>query len=118
MQVNETHYQRGIIERKEKVEAALVRLQSLKCKVSELRVQCEELKKLQLEKQKEALLCNECGKLINHGQEVTLKDLFGKVKSHYHKDCFKAIWLSQTWVFDYSCPGFLRMSEKNQKKLL
>jgi hypothetical protein len=116
--VNETHYHNSVVERKEKVEAALARLQSLKYQVTELRVQCEALKKLQSEKQKEALICNECGKLIKQSQEVTLKDLFGKVKSHYHKDCFKAIWLSQTWIFDYSYPRFLRMSEKNQEKLL
>jgi len=100
-------------ERKEKVEAVLARLQSLKSQVSELRAQCEALKKLQSEKQK-GLICNECGKLIEQGQEVTLKDSFGKVKGHYHKDCFKAIWLSQTWIFDYSYPGFLRMSEKDK----
>ena len=100
-------------ERKEKVEAVLARLQSLKSQVSELRAQCEALKNLQSEKQK-GLICNECGKLIEQGQEVTLKDSFGKVKGHYHKDCFKAIWLSQTWIFDYSYPGFLRMSEKDK----
>ena len=71
------------------------------------------LKKLQLEKQ-EGLMCNECGKLIEDGQEVLLKDFYGKVKRHYHKDCFKAIWLSQTWKFDYSSPGFLRMWSKTQ----
>ena len=111
--VNETHYHNSVVERKKKVEAALARLQSLKCQVTELRAQCEALKKLQSEKQKEALICNECGKLIKQSQEVTLKDLFGKVKSYYHKDCFKAIWLSQTWIFDYSYSGFLRMAEKN-----
>lgn len=114
MQVNETHDHSSVGERKEKVEAALARLRSLKCQVSELRAQCEALKKLESEKQNGALICNECGKLIKQGQEVTLKDSFGKVKSYYHKDCFKEIWLSQTWIFDYSHPGFLRMSEKDQ----
>jgi hypothetical protein len=113
MQVNDAHYRSSVGERKEKVEAALARLKSLKSQVSELRVQCEALKKLQSEKQK-GLTCNECGKLIEQGQEVTLRDSFGNVKSHYHKDCFKAIWLSQNWRFDYSSPGFLRMSERDQ----
>ncbi len=111
MQVNNVDCSISALERREKVEAVLVRLQSLKSQVSELRVQCEALKKLQSEKPQD-LTCNECGKLIEDGQEVVLKDSFGKIKSYYHKDCFKAIWLSQTWTFDYSHPGFLRMSGK------
>lgn len=113
MQVNDVRYRISMVERKEKVEAVLARLQSLKSQVSELRVQCEALKKLQSEKQKD-LICNECGKLIEQGQEVVLKGSLGKVKGYYHRDCFKAIWLSQTWIFDYSHPGFLRMSGKDQ----
>jgi hypothetical protein len=113
MQVNDVRCRSSVEERKEKVEAALARLKSLKCQVSELRAHCEALKKLESERQK-VLTCNECGKLIEEGQEVTLKDSFGKVKGYYHKDCFKAIWLSQTWIFDYSSPGFLRMSEKDE----
>jgi hypothetical protein len=112
MQVNDVRCRSSADERKEKVEAALARLKSLKCQVSELRAQCEALKKQESEKQ-EGLMCSECGKLIKQGQEVTLKDSFGKVKSHYHKDCFKAIWLSQTWIFDYSSPGFLKVSGKD-----
>jgi hypothetical protein len=112
MQVNDVRCRVSVAERKEKVEVVLVRLQSLKSQVSELRVQCEALKKLQLEKQKD-LICKECGKLIEQGQEVVLKGSFGKIKGYYHRDCFKAIWLSQTWIFDYSYPGFLRMSGKD-----
>ncbi len=113
MQVNDVHCRINTAERKEKVEAVLARLQSLKSQVSELRLQCEALKKLQSEKQKD-LICNECGKLIEQGQEVVLKGSLGQVKGYYHRDCFKAIWLSQTWIFDYSHPGFLRISEKDQ----
>jgi hypothetical protein len=113
MQVNDVHCRINAAEQKEKVEVILARLQSLKSQVSELRVQCEALKKLQSEKPKD-LTCNECGKLIEQGQEVVLKGSFGKVKGYYHRDCFKAIWLSQTWIFDYSHPGFLRMAGKGQ----
>jgi hypothetical protein len=113
MQVNDIRCRISVVERKEKVETALARLQSLKSQVSELRVQCEALKKLQSEKQKD-VICNECGKLIKQGQEVVLKGSLGKVKSYYHRDCFKAIWLSQTWIFDYSHPGFLRMAGRDQ----
>ncbi|MBT0159853.1 hypothetical protein G4O51_07695 [Candidatus Bathyarchaeota archaeon A05DMB-2] len=113
MRVNDVHCRISAIERKERIEAALVMLQSLKNKVSELRLQCETLKKLQSEKQKD-LVCGTCGKRIEAGQEVTLKDSFGNVRGYYHKDCFKAIWLSQTWTFDYSCPGFLRLSGKDK----
>jgi len=113
MQVNDVRCRSSAGERKEKVEAALARLRSLKSQVSELRMQCEALKKKQSERQ-EGLTCSECGKSIKRGQEITLKDSFGKVKSYYHKNCFKAIWWSQTWIFDYSQPGFLRMSGKGQ----
>ena len=112
MQANDIRRRSSVDERKEKVEAALAMLKSLKYQVSELRAQCEALK-LQSEKQ-DSLVCSECGNLIDQGQEVTLKDSFGKVKSCYHKDCFKAIWLSQSWIFDYSHPGFLRASGKDQ----
>jgi DNA repair exonuclease SbcCD ATPase subunit len=112
MQVNDARYH--MVERKEKVEAALARLKSLKCQVSELRAQCEALKNQQSKKQEEAVVCSECGKPIGQGEEVTLRDSLGKVKRRYHRDCFKAIWLSQTWIFDYSCPGFLRMSESDR----
>ena len=100
-------------ERKEKVEAALATLKSLKSCISELREHFEELKSLELKSQ-ECLTCSECGKLIDHGEEVTVKDSFGKVKGCYHKDCFKAIWLSQNWRFDYSSSGFLRMAGKGE----
>ena len=113
MQVNDAHCRSSVYERKEKVEATLAMLKSLKCQVSELRAQCEALKKLKSEKQK-SLICSECGKLIEQGQEVTLKNSFGEVKSQYHKACFKAIWLSQNWTFDFSAPGFLRMSGSGQ----
>ena len=113
MQVNDVSYRSIVGERKEKVEAALARLKAMKYQISELRAQCEALKKLGSEEQKE-LACSECGKRVDQGQEVTLKDSFGKIKAHYHKDCFKAIWLSQNWTFDYSSPGFLRMSGKDE----
>ena len=113
MQPNKIHFRNSESERKAKVEVALVKLQSLKCQISKLRAQCEAIKDLESEKQK-GLTCSECCQLIEQEKEVTLKDTSGQVKSHYHRDCFKAIWLSQTWTFDYSSPGFLRSSEKNQ----
>jgi rubrerythrin len=76
MQANEVRHSISMSERKKKVEAALVRLRSLKCHVSELRKHCENLKKQQLEKQV-VLTCSECGKLIQQGQEVTFQVSFG-----------------------------------------
>ena len=113
MQVNDVDCSISAIDRKEKAEAVLIKLQSLRSQVSKLRIQCEALKKIQSEKTID-LKCDECGKSIVEDQEVALKDSFGKVKSYYHKECFKAIWVSQTWTFDYSQPGFLRMSRKDQ----
>jgi hypothetical protein len=110
MQANDVRLSRSAAERKEKVDAALARLRSLKCHVFELRAYCEGLKELQSEK-REAFLCKDCGKLIDEGQEVTLKDSFGNVRGRYHRDCFKAIWLSQNWIFDSSSDSIC-MSEK------
>lgn len=107
MQANEAHLLSSFDDRKEKVKAALVKLQSLKSQISELRMQCEALKKRQSERQKD-LTCSECGEPIERGQEVVLRGSFGKLERYYHKDCFKTIWLSQKWIFDYSQPGFLR----------
>jgi hypothetical protein len=95
MQANNVRCRSNANARKEKVEVTLARLRSLKSQVSELRAQCEALKNQQSEK---GLPCSECGKLIEKGQEVTLRDSFGNVKSHYHKDCFKAIWRSDLHV--------------------
>jgi hypothetical protein len=114
MQTTENHCSSGVTKRKETIEAAMVKLMLLKRQISELRFQCEDLKRQQLAKQSFASVCVECGRQVNKDQEVTLKDSFGKIVGVCHKDCFKAIWLSQTWRFDYSCPGFLRMSEKNR----
>jgi uncharacterized protein with PIN domain len=107
MQANNSRFHSSWVERKEKAEATLAKLQSLKNQISELRMQCEALKKRQSETQRD-FTCSECGKLIEPGQEVVLKGSLGKLESYYHRDCFKAIWLSQSWTLDYSEPGFLR----------
>ncbi|MEM3666938.1 MAG: hypothetical protein QW222_07660 [Candidatus Bathyarchaeia archaeon] len=79
---------------KEKIEELVAKLQILKDKVSELRLQCEDIKKLySSESDGNALLCDECGKTIEQGQEVTVRDSSGKEKKRYHKECFKALWL-------------------------
>jgi hypothetical protein len=113
MQVKDVRCRSSADERKEKVEDFLATLKSLKSCISELRTHFEELKKLELERQ-ECLTCNECGKLIEQGEEVTVKDSFGKVKGCYHKDCFKEIWRSQNWSFNHSSLAFLRLSGKDQ----
>jgi uncharacterized protein with PIN domain len=100
MPVKDVRCRSSMFERKDKVEAALVRLKSLKWRISELRAQCEVFK-FGSEKQ-EGFVCNECGNLIEQGEEVTVKDSFGNLKSHYHKECFKEIWVSQNWHFDDS----------------
>jgi len=91
MELKETHCHSDVADRKEKVEATLVKLQSLKHQVSKLRLQLEALRELQSEKQEKALLCNHCGKTIRKGKEVTIKGSLGEVKRSYHKGCFKAV---------------------------
>ena len=94
MQVDEVHCRNSASEHEEKVEAALARLKVLKHRISVLRLQCEAFKKRQSEKRGAALVCSECGGRIERGEEVVLKGSSGAVKGRYHKDCFKAIWLS------------------------
>jgi ribosomal protein L24E len=112
MQKNYDKSSNKFCENKEQLDSALVRLISLKRRVFDLRVQCETLKKLKLEKQ-ENLRCGVCGKLINQGQGVALHDSFGNAMRFFHKDCFKAIWQSQNWRFDYSSPGFFKLTGKD-----
>jgi hypothetical protein len=113
MQVDDGRYTSSAGERKEKVEEFLATLKSLKSCISELREHFEELRQLELERQ-EHLMCSECGKLIEHGEEVTVKDSFGAVKGCYHKECFEELWRSQNWSFNYSSSGFLRMSGRGR----
>ena len=103
MQIGQDQSYGSIGAGKERVELALARLKSYRCKVSELRAQCETLKKMRSE-QKEDLLCRQCGKPIDKDQKVTLRDSDGKVKGVCHKDCFEEIWRSQDWTFNYSYP--------------
>ena len=109
MQVSDGHCRVSAFEQKEKVKAALARLRSLKNQIHQLRLRCETLKQIESDKA-EGLVCGECGEPIVPGEEVTLKGASGEVRGYYHRDCFKAIWLSKSWTFDYSQPGFLRMS--------
>jgi hypothetical protein len=114
MEVNEIQHNFNSVEQKDKVEAALVRLKALRSRVAEIRAECESLKEMQAKNQKETIVCSECGKGIEQSQEITIRDNSGNPRSYYHKDCFKAIWISQTWRFDYSSPGFLKRSESSR----
>ncbi len=90
-----TECSRNVSERKarEQVETAIARLQLLKGRVSELKHQCEELKRLHAEKTGDlAIACDECGKKIGTGQPIVVKDSNGREISHYHQECFRALW--------------------------
>lgn len=115
MEVNQTPYEISIAENKNRAEATLARLKSLRNRVAEIRVQVESLRKLQTENHKKTTVCFECGKEIEKDKEITIKDSAGNPTSYYHKDCFKAIWTAQNWRFDYSSPGFLSKTDQNPK---
>jgi hypothetical protein len=91
MELKETQCHSKVVDPKEKVEATLARLQSLKSKVSELRLQLEALMEMQAGKQEKALQCNRCGKAIRKGNEIMIKGSLGEIKRSYHKGCFKAV---------------------------
>ena len=74
------------IYRKNQIENTMNRLNSLKFKVTELRIKCEKLKKLQNEKQ-----CKKCRKTISEGEEITFKDPSRNIENYYHKNCFKSL---------------------------
>lgn len=91
MELKESRFTSDVVQRKEKIETALARLQSLKLKVSELKLQLETLRKLQSERQEKTLLCNHCSKAIRNGTEILFKGFNGEVKKSYHERCFKAV---------------------------
>lgn len=65
------------------------RLNSLKKKVTELRIKCEKLKS-QTEKQNENK-CRKCKKVIIVGEEVIFKNSSRKIIQHFHKHCFEKL---------------------------
>lgn len=69
----------------------LQKLQALKSKVAELRVQCEELRKQRFEEHGIEPLCSKCGGYVESGQEVAIKGSNGTVRAYYHQECFKHI---------------------------
>ncbi len=76
---------------KERAVTVLRRLQALKNEISQLRLECEELRKQRLEDQDKGLLCSECGESIESGQEIVVKDSAGMARSCYHQNCFKSL---------------------------
>jgi hypothetical protein len=79
---------------REEVEATLRKLQILKSRISELRTQCEELRRISSETKENTLLCSECGEAIEPRQEIVVKDSGGSGKErNFHKECFKLLWV-------------------------
>jgi uncharacterized membrane protein len=78
---------------REEVRTTLRKLQMLRNRISELRSQCEELRKLRSENKDNTLLCSECGEAIEPGQEIVVKDSEGTQKKNYHQECFKMLWV-------------------------
>jgi len=96
------------VKAREDMAITLRKLQVLRGKISDLRAQCEELRKLSLKSdglRTESLkadnlrtessgpLCSQCGESIEPGQEIVVKSLDETEKKHYHKECFKLLWV-------------------------
>jgi hypothetical protein len=92
-EVEEQSCQREPLGAREEVEATLRKLQILRNRISELRAQCEELRMLNSAAKENSLLCSECGEAIEPGQEIVVKASDGAEKKHYHKECFKRLWV-------------------------
>ena len=91
MELKQSRSTSDIVERKEKIEKTLARLQSLKLIVSELRLQLETLNELQPERQEKPFLCTYCEKETRKGTEIMIKGFNGEVKKYYHEACFKVV---------------------------
>ena len=76
--------------KKEIVQELLHRTEALKDRVSNLSLQCEELRTAMNEKPEEATLCSECGQQIERNKEVVFK---GPTKKRtFCKKCFAEMW--------------------------
>jgi hypothetical protein len=85
---------------REEVQITLRKLQMLKSKIAELRDQCEELRELsshahapRSETTGTTLRCSKCGRAIEPGQEIVIKDSDGTETGRYHRECFKLFWV-------------------------
>jgi len=77
---------------KDKLEVALLRLQALRDKSSDLMRQFEELKKLRSEHKEK--VCSKCGDAIESGHEITFRNSAGTQNRYYHKECFEELLTS------------------------
>ena len=76
-------------QQKERMEIVLVRLNSLKSKVIDLRNNLEKLKAQTEIKSRNK--CEKCKNPIIKGEEVTFSDHSGKIIQHFHKKCFERL---------------------------
>jgi Rad3-related DNA helicase len=76
--------------KKENVQELLHRTEALRDRVSNLRLQCEELRTILNEKPDEATLCSECGQKIERNEEVVFKG--ANEKRTFCKKCFGEMW--------------------------
>jgi hypothetical protein len=74
---------------KEQIETAIVRLNSIKSKVVNLRVNLEKIKvQTEIESRN---ICKKCKNLITKNEEVIFKDHSGKKIQHFHRKCFESL---------------------------
>ena len=81
------------LEVRDKIEVTLIKLSTLKSTISDLRLQCEELRKMKLRDKDKILSCSECGNTAKLGEEIVIRNSAGTKKNYYHKKCFQALWL-------------------------
>ena len=96
--MDEQNHRSAQVKTKEEMDVTLRKLQVLRGKISELRAQCEELRRLSLKddslkSESSGLLCSRCGEAIEPGQEIIIKSSDDTEKKHYHKDCFRLLWV-------------------------
>jgi hypothetical protein len=97
-EMDERNNQSAKVKAREEMDITLQKLQVLRGKISELRTQCEELRNLSLKAdslraKSSGLLCSQCGESIEPGQEIIVKSSDETEKKHYHKECFRLLWV-------------------------
>jgi len=74
----------------ENAEELLHRIEALKHRVANLRLQCEELRTSLNEKSNEKTLCNECGQQMDRSEELVFRGT--TEKRAFCKKCFDEMW--------------------------
>jgi len=80
---------------REKIESTLYKLQELKEGIAELKLKCEELRRIESERlefaAKNVSRCDKCRHPVDPEEQVVVRDGNGEERRHYHRKCFQTL---------------------------